>query len=194
MREGPSMTEAIDRFEAPDFAALYAPSGVDTVGTLTPRLAYRLWYAAQVLSDEWRVDPVPEFLADDLPIIARSFASEPAWLGRFAQCFDAIEDWLAGTRTGSIGRCTGEELALHVVVELAEAFTADGIITKDGMKHLPDQGNDDVAFGAVTEYLLDDHDVLMLFMPHLDGIEEQEPLLHPSRWFVPFYGGDDPRS
>lgn len=187
------MTEAIDHHEAPDFAALYQRGGVDTGWGLTPKLAYRLWYAAQVLSDEWQVDPERELLADELPVIARPFASDPSWFGGFAECFDAVEDWLAGNRGGSVARCTGEELALHMVVELADGFTSDGIIAGDEVRYLPDHVDDD-AFEAVTEYLLEDHDVLMLFMPHLDGIEEEEPLLHPSRWFVPFYGGEDPRA
>lgn len=60
---------------------------------------------------------------------------------------------------------------------------------------LPDQGEEDVDFDGATEVLLADHDVLWLFQPEADGIEDAEndlnrnmamTNLHPKRWFLPF--------
>lgn len=54
--------------------------------------------------------------------------------------------------------------------------------------HLPEHHGPDSDFDWVREVL--DHDVLMLFNPSLDGIEDPAVVdtanLHPREWFLPF--------
>ncbi|MEX2548446.1 MAG: hypothetical protein WD830_11780 [Chloroflexota bacterium] len=180
----------------PDFAALYLAQ-VDG-GGLSPRLAYYLWNCAVYLADTWRdnLDDPAELLAQ-LPPVAERLADR-AWLERFIDCFEAVADRLgAGEVTyPGLAKCTGEEMALHLVIELAEAFTNDGVFADDLMAHrLPALGAPDSDFEAARDSLLPDHDVLALFDLALDGIEDSDAPenaqyrtvnLHPRKWFDPF--------
>ena len=190
-----------DLDQNPDFADLYrmlAPSELP----MTPRMAYWLWSTAISMADTWRDNTKhPEPLHELLPPIARAVARGP-WLDRFIDCFDAIAGKLATAEidTDGIASCTGEEMALHLVIDLAEAHLADGILDVDlpGVAELPDHGPRDEDFESMRTELFKDNDVLMLFDPLMDGIEDPEDEigqlervvnLHPNDWFTPFSSG-----
>lgn len=186
----------------PDFATLYKEREGESV-TMTPRMAYWLWSSSVYLSDTWRCargDPEP--LLDDLPPIARPYAKGD-WFGRFTDCFEHLATRIAAGDGDQerLATCTGEELALHLVIDIAEAHLADRILGTDIEEAgtLPDHGDDDRDFEAMRDLLFRDHDVLLLFDPSLDGAEDPDgeldrfarfANLHPRDWFLPF--ADDP--
>ena len=66
------------------------------------------------------------------------------------------------------------------------------------MARLPDHGGDDADSERMREVLFADHDVLLLFEPSLDGVEDPDSEaarferfvnLHPKDWFEPFSYG-----
>lgn len=177
----------------PDFTALYGDHRY-----VTPRMAYRLWTGAQYCGDTWRLaDGDPRALLIDLPPIAYRWV-EGAWLDRFIESFDSIEDRLAAGKVSplSLTRCTGEEMALHLVIDHAEADFESGIDASGGeLERLPARGEADHDFELMRDILLRDLDVLLLFDLRLDGIDDPESEvariegtanLHPARWFLPF--------
>jgi hypothetical protein len=87
-------------------------------------------------------------------------------------------------------------MALHLVVDLAEAHLADGIIGPHdaAASSLPDHGNADRDFDTMRDVLFRDNDVLILFDPLMDGAEIPDgeldrvaryANLHPRDWFKP---------
>ncbi len=66
---------------------------------------------------------------------------------------------------------------------------------------LPKDPEFDDDFEWARDVLFRDHDVLLLFDPTLDGVDDPESELHqrfrfanlhPSRWFLPFADQEDP--
>ena len=173
----------------PPFAALYGSD--DTVST---RTAYWLWATADHLHDTYRIDP--DSLVDLLPPIARPHL-EGAWRDRLIQCFATVAQRLAqGVRDEySLTNCTGEEMALQIVLMSADDFQADSLWPEpDALEALPSH-QFDYDFDLMSDVLLKDNDVMRLFDPHLDGIDDPQNdyavdrgmvNLHPSRWFLPF--------
>lgn len=140
-------------------------------------------------------------LAQDLPPVVQRLADR-AWLDRFINCFDALAERLASADFEDTGpaSCTGDEMALHLVIRLAEDLVADGVLDPAGepASPLPVVDEDDPDFNLARDALFADHDVLALFQPALDGIEDpgndlnrrfRMANLHPTQWFIPF--GDD---
>jgi hypothetical protein len=178
-----------DDSDEPDFLTIYEPH-VDGDGwQMTPRMAWQLWSAALYLADEWRTSQ-PDALARTLPPIARSHVQYPAWRGQFAAGFVRIATRLADADDAdALARCTAEELALHLTIDLAERHAIDGALSPAAGCHLPEHGRQDRAFDRMRESLFEDHDFLLLYNPSLDGIETEldgNPLLHPRDWFTPF--------
>ncbi len=122
--------------DEPDFEALYEP-GLADGASMTPRMAYWLWRAAVYLADTWRESrDDPELPAEILPPIARPIA-HGEWLNRFVDGFDRLAARIAAGEgeQDRLATYTGEELALHLIVDLAEAYLADGIIgTESGVR------------------------------------------------------------
>jgi hypothetical protein len=177
----------------PDFASLFVDHAF-----VTPRMACRLWMGAQYCGDTWRLEQDgPGIVLTDLPPIAHRWA-EGAWLDRFIESFDLIEHRLAAGDVSplSLTRCTGEEMALHLVIDHAEADFESGIDASGGqIEQLPDRGGRDHDFELMRDVLLRDLDVLLLFDMRLDGIEdptsevarlEGTANLHRAQWFLPF--------
>jgi hypothetical protein len=177
----------------PDFAALFLDHAF-----VTPRMACRLWMGAQFCGDTWRLeDGDPAIALTDLPPITHRWAVG-AWLDRFIESFDLIERRLAAGDVSplSLTRCTGEEMALHLVIDHAEGDLDSGIDASGGqIEQLPDLGGRDHDFELMRDVLLRDLDVLLLFDMRLDGIEdpssevarlEGTANLHPAQWFLPF--------
>lgn len=172
----------------PDFASVYAGDAL-----LTPRLAAHLWVAAVYLSDTYDENQHSETLREELPPIARRLADD-AWLASFVSCFEALAVRLGtGLASEQLASCTAEEMALHMVIDFAEASVADGMSFIP--QKLPRRGAADTDVDWAREVLFRDHDVLMLFNASLDGIEDDSSELaeyyrfanlHPRDWFIPF--------
>lgn len=173
----------------PDFASVYGDGDI-----LAPRLAAHLWGAAVFLSDTYREDLHSEMLRQELPPIAQRLADD-AWIERFVSCFESLAGRLGSGRfiPEQLASCTAEEMALHMLIDLAEAFVNDGVVPTESP--LPTRGDDDTDFDWAREVLFRDHDVLMLFNVSLDGIEDDSgelaeqyrfANLHPRDWFEPF--------
>ncbi len=173
----------------PPFAALY---GSDD--TVSPRTAYWLWATADYLHDTYLLDP--DGLLDLLPPIARPHF-EGVWRDRLIQCFARLAERLArGVRDEySLTNCTGEEMALQIALRSAGDFHADSLWPEpDVLAALPSH-EFDYDFDLMSDVLLKDNDVMRLFDPQLDGIDDPQNdyaadhgmvNLHPSRWFLPF--------
>lgn len=185
--------EVVEQPDDPDFAEIYVDNEY-----ITPRLARRLWTAALFCADTWRqAGSERSLLVEDLPPVAWPHAVG-TWYERFVDCFDALADRIALGQIADdeITTCTGEEMALHLIVDLAErefdsGFDSDG----EALDQLPDRGAADSAFERARDVLLRDEDVLMLYDASLDGIDDPDNdlaaayrivNLHPVQWFLPF--------
>lgn len=170
--------------DVPDFAGLYAHS------PLTPRMAAQLWSIAEILYDDVHLGFADEMVAQ-LPPIARLHADErfvTAFASRFALIAKRIAEGLDDLE--SIATCTADEMALHLIITYAEdVFSWHD---PEWINQLPEGGDD---YGWLPEILLKDEDVLLLYVPALDGIEDPEsPInqhqryvnLHPNDWFKQF--------
>ncbi len=175
--------------DTPDFARLYTHPG----STISPRMASRLWAAAVTLADTYDEDRW-HLLTRALPPIAQRLANE-VWMERFACCFGALARRFEGREFDATGiaTCTAEEMALHLVIDVAEGATRDGSLATD--LSLPARPDRDEDFDAIRELHFRDHDVLLLFDASLDGIEAPNSAvdeygrfanLHPQAWFLPF--------
>lgn len=165
---------------------------------IRPVVALHLWFAASALAE--RADRSVMSVAGGLPPIAKLWVDHPAWADRLAGCYRMVRDRLA-VAAFPVARCTGEEFALHMAISAAAQLAAEGLgpDTVDyGMQVMPDPDAGD--FVVAHEDLFADDDLMMLFEPVLDGIEDPGteanqrrgigPYLHPSRWFDPFPGYD----
>ena len=175
---------------SPDFATLYG--GADS--PLSPRMASQLWTTAIYFADTYADAEVSDLLRRALPPSAGRMADD-VWMERFVACFQALATRLARGRFASsqLASCTGEEMALHLVIDSAEAGLSDDAIPVN--ESLPADPERDGDFDWAREVLFRDHDVLLLFNPSLDGIEDDDSdlsqrymfaNLHPRRWFLPF--------
>jgi hypothetical protein len=165
-------------------------------------MAWQLWEAAIMVGDIYAEEEAWDALKLDLPPLAQPVA-DPVWMERFVHCFDDIAARLGDGRSDPIRltTCTGEEMALHVVIDHAEDWSNDGV--RSTPESLPEDSERDDDFESARDVLFRDHDVLLLFDPALDGVDDPESELdqrfrfanlHPSRWFLPFADqpGDPP--
>ena len=188
------MPQGDDR--VPDFAAVYGLSS--SADSVPPRLAFALWVAAGVLADTYRDPRTWPQLLEHLPPIAGRLA-DSAWTASFVACFDALRERLGrgGYEPHELARCTGEEMALHLIVAAAEDLADSGgevqMAAPQGL------GRDDPDYELARSILFQDEDVLMLFEAALDGIEDPDIAdigldlvnLHPRDWFVLFDDAPD---
>jgi hypothetical protein len=172
------------------FAELYR----DPSRGLSPRVAWTLFVTAGTLADIYGDESGWDLLEEELPPLAHQHADE-TWMARLAQCFGAIAARLATGRVAvhQLTRCTGEEMALHIVIDHAESAIRDGMLSPPAS--LPQDGARDTDFDSVRDLLFRDHDVLLLFDPSLDGLDDPESELHqrfrfanlhPDQWFLVF--------
>ena len=156
---------------------------------MTPRMAWRLWTSAVYLADDWRYTS-PAGPLGDLPPIARPYFRDRSWRQAFISSFERIAERIASDDGDDcLARCTADELALHFTINLAESDYINDAISPAGAAHLPSHGAQDHDFDWMRDVLFEDHDVLMLFNPALDGIENDvdgNSSLHPRDWFQPF--------
>jgi hypothetical protein len=178
-------------------------------GLLTPRMAFFLHLGAVLLSDYFEMDleaatvradgtiepDSSSWFQGELPRLATASMTE-AWACRFIACFDTIAGRLASGRDPE-PNCTGEEMALHIIIAFAEGHYHDGVTEEvfgDYYAEFPVHEHDE-DFDRIRDLAFEDHDVLWLFDDALDGIEAStNPVnqqlgianLHPTQWFLPF--------
>ena len=176
---------------------------------LTPRTADALWSAAQILADHayddvenHGDDPVDLeggwILFDQFPAI--TWRQDAVWRRQAARAFDDLASDLAEGHW-PLPRCFGEEMALHLMLEDAATGIADGWIEPSAQVARQPSHPDDYDWEMAGEILFLDHDVLTLFEPAFDGIEDPESEINarlsmgdmrPRAWFATF-GGSTPR-
>lgn len=187
---------------------------VDTEGNdlLTPRTAAVLRLAGEELADlAWQ-----EVAALGDESLSRGaggvFGSLPPitlhrdgqWRRRMARAFDDLVADLREPREAEVEpRCTGEEMALHLMIARAEAITRNRPRTVGELVAGLPRHVEDYDWSMCSSVLFQDGDVLMLFDAALDGLEAEDSgigqvmgmvNLHPDDWFAPFSpdGARDP--
>jgi hypothetical protein len=173
-----------------DFAALFSPCscGRDAcedceAWQLTPRTAAALWVAALLTADTAYDDVAANGdtsvmetedweLFDQYPPI--TYRCDAEWRRRAARAYDDLAADLSGGRWPE-PRCPAEEMALHLILERAEAWAVDadaGIgVRPQELASLPAHA-DDLNWSGALDALFADHDILLLFGPEQDGIED----------------------
>ena len=179
----------------------YAAESPQRNGFAREHLARPVAVEASDLQSTKAAAPVPHLVqldivqrldaVDDLPPVARPYAFDDAWRRQFIGGFRQVAHRLGSPdeQNKILLRCTAEEVALHIAIDLAKGDTEEGLDPPAPYLELPDHGDRDVDFEWMREVLFEDHDVLMLYNPALDGIEndlDSNPLLHPRDWFEPF--------
>jgi hypothetical protein len=167
---------------------------------LTPRTAEALYLVGQLLSDQAFDDveqhgdgPVTKegdwFVFHDYPRI--TWTQDSDWRRRAARSFDDLSSDIASGEW-PLPTCAAEEMALHCMIDLVEAGVADEWINIEPSfpKH-----RDDFQWASIRTIFLQDEDILELFNPGLDGIEDPKGELNrysgmgdyrPSAWFTTF--------
>lgn len=198
-----------------DFAALFplpatgAPmSAWEDAPVLTPRSAYLLYAGGQLLVDSLR-DDFSEAAHGELgshwalqhtlpPVVLRWLDAQPEELAAMwaAKLIAVAATTIARLETGKIPypRGTAEEMVLHRIIEEASGYLDTLRLSQEGdpLDTLPEAGEIDTDFDWLSEVQFEDHDVLLLFEPRLDGIESDDENssravnLHPSKWFDAF--------
>lgn len=199
--------DAVTDEAIPDFAALFAVRrcGKDDCDScsgfqMTPRTALALWTVGQIIADQ-AYDDVVEYGDDpvtdgggwsafaDYPRI--TWRQDAVWRRQAARAFDdLVEDLEAGRLPRPT--CPGEEMALHIMLQTAEAAMEDG--WGPVLDRLPEH-DDDCDWDMLVDVLLQDEDILHLFDESLDGIEDPRSEdnrttgmgdYRPGSWFQPF--------
>jgi hypothetical protein len=203
----------------PDFAVLFevCACGRSSCGwcagfQVTPRTAAVLWSMAGLLADhayddviEYGDDPVTTSVQwsvfDEFPRI--TWRQNAIWRRQAARSFDDLaEDLVAGRVPQPC--CAAEEMALHLMLSYASDAVDDGWSgLENDFSALPEH-RDDLDWDLLREVLFQDSDILELFDPSRDGIEdpddEQNRYLRMGdytapAWFTPFddMSSRDPR-
>ncbi len=155
---------------------------------MTPRTAAVLWSLAQILADNG-YDDVEEHGSDPM-------RDEGSWslFSRYPRVTwgqDAV--W---RRQAPLPACPAEEMALHMILEDVPHAAEDGWtgLNEPALAALAGHPGD-FDWDAMPDVLLQDTDVLHLFEPDLDGIEDPDEELsldmamgdyRPSAWFKAF--------
>lgn len=169
----------------PDFAALFrvchcAQAGCPSCEAwqLTPWMACALWFAAGLTADDG-YDGVTEHgdtavteeddwaLFDSYP--HSTYRQDATWRRHAARAFDDL-----ATGRWPLPRCPAEEMALHtILLRLGDRSTDDpGLAVAAGaLAGLPTHP-DDLDWAGALDALVADHDILLLFDPASDGIED----------------------
>jgi hypothetical protein len=206
----PKKASLAGEYEIPDFAAMCPGEFCDDDecvcsdahcdSRMDAQFAFLVWSTGEFLADTY-VDA--QYYEDDLPPVAIRHLGRlddqgrTTWLERFAASFLYFSDCASAGVIPS-PRCTGEEMALHILLDFVSGDIQD----------LDDTHAEDKDFRALPETTrglseslslakdnwFEDHDVLMLFDDVLEGIESDEEIgnvmgiinLQPDSWFIPF--------
>lgn len=174
--------------------------GCARLALLPPRRAFALWAAASHYQSVMHevVETEEADLADavasrvELPPMVLRYL-QPAWVARFSACFDTYRDLLAAGYGTVPPGCTGETMALHLMLAWSQVFVGHGFWrTSRVYRELPETPYDHDF--TLLEELLVDEDVLLLFDDRLADCDDPDTLLasfevrnlNPGRWFLPF--------
>ena len=170
----------------PDFASLFAACRCGNQGTcsecggfqLTPRMAAALWARCQILGygayddvelyGDQSVDPDDAWsVFSDFPMI--TWRQSALWRRQCARAFDDLADDL---EAGHWPRptCPAEEMALHLAIHTHQELDEEEWLS-DLLASLPSHPDDDDWDGAI-DALFQDTDILGLFDPARDGMED----------------------
>ena len=146
---------------------------------------------------QWR-EPVRHTFDGVVPnLVLDAMAASPLWVDRFLGCF---RDLLARVAAGDEAepRCTGEEMALQILVQEAAARSAEYEIGEDAdeycLAHLWKEVEAalpsceyDYDFEGLHDMLVEDFDIEFLFHESTSDLALAGSILHPDNWFVGFY-------
>ncbi|MFG3290246.1 tetratricopeptide repeat protein [Streptomyces sp. NPDC048179] len=133
------------------------------------------------------------YIFSHLPV--HTWRQDAPWRRHMVRCFD---DLAHDIRAGKwpTPTCTGEEMALHVAVDHASSMVVDDLeLVTSFVEDVPSH-HDDWDWGLCLDTLLEDTDVLFLYEPWAQGIEDSDHHLNAlmgfanlevEDWFVPFY-------
>lgn len=136
------------------------------------------------------------FLFSQLPV--GTWRQNSRWRRQMARCFD---DLAADIRAGRWPRptCTGEEMSLHIAVDHASSSVVeDPHMVTETVEGIPPH-HADWDWHLCLDVLLEDIDVLFLYEPWAEGIEDSDHHLNQRMgianleaedWFKPFYKDD----
>jgi hypothetical protein len=129
----------------------------------------------------------------ELPVL--TWRQDAQWRRQMVRCFDDLADDI---RAGEWPKptCTGEEMAIHLAIGYASSMVVDDPqLVAEFVEGLPPH-RDDWNWGLCVDALLEDTDVLFLFEPWSQGIEDSDhhvnqlmgiANLEAEDWFKPFY-------
>ncbi|MFI1256580.1 tetratricopeptide repeat protein [Streptomyces netropsis] len=192
----PHETHKVDEVDEEDDWEEYGP---------TPRTLRLLRAAFKILADmaydeltevgDARVDLQDNYacLFSDMPVL--TWGQKAGWRRQMARCFDDLADDIEAGNW-PLPTCTGEEMAMHLALEHASSMVTDepDLVT-ELVKGLPEDPWDYDWELCMTTFL-EDTDVLFLYEPWSQGIEDPDSLLNQrlgiagleaDRWFKPFY-------
>ncbi|MET9779347.1 hypothetical protein ABZ023_34760 [Streptomyces sp. NPDC006367] len=176
----------------------------DDEGVLTARTAAVLRLAGEELSAlAWQEvtalgdEPLPRGVGGVFGLLpAITLRCGEQWRRQMARAFDDLAgDLQAADETWTGPRCTGEEMALHLMIDRARSITADRPNAVRALVADLPQNSADYDWQGCSDYLFEDHDVLMLFDAQLDGMEAPDSDIHQAmgmvslaadEWFEPF--------
>lgn len=156
-------------------------------------LADRAYDAIEMIGDS-RVDLGPNdvFVFSDLPVL--TWGASAQWRRLMARCFDDLADDIAAGRWPQ-PTCTGEEMAVHLALAEASSMAEDEPeLVAELVKGVPAEPND-YDWGLCMDVFLEDTDVLFLYEPWSQGIEDPDHSigrflgvanLEAENWFKPF--------
>jgi hypothetical protein len=165
----------------------------DLVIELTPRQRRFVEVAAWTLADDVydaieELATIGDFASQDISVLSVfppcTWTQSVTWWRQQARCFDD----LATETSGAVDpdpRCTGEEMALHLIVHRARGMATDLSDPRTDLTDGLPEHDSDSDWDASLEFLFHDHDVLMLFD---DDIEPGLGTVNQSR------SGTDPSS
>ncbi len=136
------------------------------------------------------------YIFSDLPVL--TWSMDARWRRQMARCFhDLASDIKAGNWPHPT--CTGEEMALHVAIEHASNMVVDEPeLVAPWVAEIPPH-HDDWDWNLCVDVLFEDTDVLFLYEPWSQGIEDSGNFvnqrlgmanLEAEDWFKPFRADD----
>lgn len=165
----------------------------DLVIELTPRQRRFVEVAAWTLADDVydaieELATIADFASQDISVLSDfppcTWTQSVTWWRQQARCFDD----LATETSGAVDpdpRCTGEEMALHLILHRARDMATDPCDPRTDLTDGLPEHDSDSDWDAPLEFLFQDHDVLMLFDDDIEpGLGTVN--LDPAHWFTPF--------
>eukprot|EP01084_Bolivina_argentea_P054544 100012_1 len=158
---------------------------------ITPRMAYKLFEAGislKTLPFEW----------ETFPDCCKEYLTNSFWKASFIAAIDRVLFRLTRGKNFSCN-CTAEEMVVHKIIDTAYEYESDDLFElslDDEYQSLPDYGSKDKKYEVVTEFDLEDADVLMLYdkklvkycLDHKSWMHSWMNVanLHPSTWYLAF--------